>query len=84
MQIAIIFYSFSGGTRKACEFLKERLLQVNIQAELIELRLKQEETYFFRQCNAARTHQALELKNLDYDLSKYDFLIFSSPVWAFT
>lgn len=83
MKIAIIFYSYSGNTRAACEFLKGKL-QAGNQVDLLELKLRQEETNFFRQGNNAWSKQAPELLGADYDIMKYDFVIFSSAVWAFT
>ena len=83
MKIAIVFYSFSGNTRKACQFLKEKL-SVKHQVELVELVLKEPETAFYSQCRAARGRETPDLANKDYDVSKYDFVVFASPVWAFT
>ena len=84
MHIAIIFYSFSGNTKKASEFLRDKILQKSHEVDLIELKLKQEETLFLRQCNAARAHQTPELANAECDATKYDLVVVASPVWAFT
>lgn len=83
MKIALIFYSFSGNTKKACEFLKGNLSEKH-EVELVELVLKEPEPVFSRQCRAARRRETPELTNKDYDVSKYDFVVFASPVWAFT
>jgi menaquinone-dependent protoporphyrinogen IX oxidase len=84
MLVALIFYSFSGNTRKVCEFLREKILQAGNQPDVVELELKEEETSFMRQGKAAQHRETPELTNLDYNASKYDFVIFASPVWAFT
>ena len=60
MKTLIAFYSFSGNTRKACEFLKGKLSQKG-EVELMELTLKQPETSFFRQGSAARKKETPEL-----------------------
>ena len=83
MKIAIVFYSFSINTKKACQFLKGQL-SANNEVELIQLMLKEPVTAFSIQCSTARKRETPELVNKDYDLSKYDFVIFASPVWAFT
>lgn len=83
MKIAIVFYSFSGNTKKVCQFLKEQL-SANNEVELVELMLKEPVTAFSRQCAAARKRETPELVNKDCDVSKYDFVVFASPVWAFT
>ena len=84
MLIALIFYSFSGNTRKTCEFLREKILQSGNQPDLLELELKEAENSGLRQCRAAHSHEIPELVSIDHDVSKYDFIIFASPVWAFT
>lgn len=84
MQIAIIFYSYTGNTRRACEFLRERLLKMHNAVDFFCLRPKQEPTKFLEQCNAAFNRDVPQLCETEYDLLKYDFIIFASPVWAFT
>ncbi len=84
MKIAIIYYSFSGNTKKACEFLADKLLESKIEAKLIELKLKVEEKSFLGRCKAARDKYAPELLTSDFDLKAVDFVVFASPVWAFS
>lgn len=83
MKIAVVFYSFSGNTRKACEFLKGQL-SASHEVEFLELTLKEPEVSFFRQGKAAFMQHTPELANQNCDVSKYDFVILASPVWAFT
>ena len=84
MKVAIIFYSFSGNTRKAAQFLKEQLLAKGITTDFIDLKLKEDVGAFLKQCQHAFFKKTPELVGADYNLEKYDFVIFSSPVWAFT
>jgi flavodoxin len=84
MKAAIIFYSFSGNTKKACLFLMRKLIAKNIDTDLIELRLKDEETSFFKQGKQAFFKYTPELLNANSNLEQYDFIVFASPVWAFT
>jgi flavorubredoxin len=84
MKVAIIFYSFSGNTKKACLFLKEKLIEKNVSVGLIELKPKEEETSFFKQGLQAFLKKKIKLKEVEFDLEKYDFVIFASAVWAFT
>ena len=84
MHVAIVFYSFSGNTRKACLFIEEKLKEKNITSELIDLRPEVEEKSFLRQCRLAFRKDKPQLKNQPLDPRKYDFIIFASPVWAFT
>ena len=84
MKIGIIFYSFSGNTKRACDYLKERFSSEGITVELIELKPSFEEKSFFKQCQQAFFKAKPELEEVSYDLSEYKFLIFASAVWAFT
>ena len=50
------------------------------------LRLKpyNEDSSFFKQCREAFLKKEPELTGAEYDLEEYDFVIFATPVWAFT
>ena len=84
MKGAIIFYSFSGNTKKACLYLAGKLKQKGHSIEFLELRLKKEVKAFLRQSLDALCKKKPELVEINLNLDSYDFLIFSSPVWAFT
>jgi flavodoxin len=83
MKIAIVFYSFSGNTRRACVFLKEKLAAMGNVVDLIDLRPEEEETSFLKQCAQVVFKKKVELKDCKYDLGEYEFIMFASPVWAF-
>ena len=84
MRGAVVFYSFSGNTKRACLFLKDKAASAGGSLDLIDLRLEKEVTSFFGQCLEAALKKKPALLEIDYDLGKYDFLIFASPIWAFT
>lgn len=84
LKVGIIFYSFSGNTKKACEFLSNKLKEQQCDADLIELKLEREEKSFLKQCRDARAKKIPKILNENCDVSKYDFIIFASPIWAFT
>jgi flavodoxin len=84
MKVAIIFYSFSGNTKRLAIYLQDKLKAKNITTDLIDLRPKMEERSFLRQCKQAFFKKRVELIGAEYDLSQYDYLVFASPVWAFT
>ena len=84
MRGAAVFYSFSGNTRKACLFLKEMVEASGSSLDLIDLKLEKEVVPFFKQCLEAALKKKPKLLEADYDLGIYDFIIFASPVWAFT
>ena len=84
MKIGIIFYSFSGNTKRASTYIKEDLQFENTTIELIELKPLPEEKNFFKQSKQALFKVKPQLEKVNYDLSGYDFLVFASAVWAFT
>jgi len=84
MRGAAVFYSFSGNTRKACLFLQEAIRSLGSSLDLIDLKLEKEVVPFFKQCLEAALKKKPRLLEVDYDLGAYDFIIFASPVWAFT
>lgn len=84
MKTAIIFYSFSGNTRKACQFIRDKLTGKQIDTDWRELKLEREERSFIKQCFDARFKKTPALSGVDCDVSSCDYIIFASPVWAFT
>ncbi|MCM8773345.1 MAG: NAD(P)H-dependent oxidoreductase [Candidatus Omnitrophica bacterium] len=84
MKIAVVFYSFSGNTKRLASFLKEKFLEKKREVDLIELKPVREETVFLKQCMQAFLKRKPELLDVQCDLKNYELVIFSSPVWAFT
>lgn len=84
MKIAIISYSFSGNTKRACLFLMNKIKEKNINVDSFDLKPAKEERSFLFQCRDAFYKHKVEIQSQLPDLSACDFLIFASPVWAFT
>ena len=84
MNIAVVFYSFSGKTERACLFLKDKLIANGIEVDGVELKPQKEETSFFKQCIQAFLRSRPVLGETSLYLDKYDLVVFASPVWAFT
>ena len=82
MKIAVIFYSFSGNTRKAAQFIQNNLKEDEV--DLIDLQLKEDVHSFLKQCHHAFIKKIPEIKDTILDLSGYDCIIFASTVRAFT
>lgn len=85
-KVAIIFYSFSGNTRKIARFLKTEISsKASKEVELIEIKPVREEKNFFKQSFQALKKKTPRLPgDLKYDLSEFQLVIFGSPVWAFS
>jgi len=75
MKGAVVFYSFSGNTRKACLFLKEMIGALGSSLDLIDLKLEREIVPFFKQCLQAALKKKPKLAGSDYNLGIYDFII---------
>ncbi len=86
MKVAVVYYSFTGNTKRASEFIARHLNHKGIQTDVIVLHPEKEGSSFFRQGWQAFSYQEVNLQRLDEikNLSAYDFIIFASPVWAFT
>lgn len=82
MKSAIIYYSYSGNTRKVAEILAESLSKSG-QVQQIELLAPGESTSFLTQCRRAFYHLKAKINPVEIDLSGYDLVCLGSPVWAF-
>jgi flavodoxin len=82
MKTAIIYYSYSGNTRKLsghlCEYLKQRG-----EVDLVELKAQDESDNFFRQGRRALLHKRAKIEPINFDLGGYDLICFGTPLWAF-
>ena len=82
MKSAVIYYSYSGNTKKVAEALAEFLMAKG-QADLIALTALDESDNFFVQCRRAFNSAKAKLEPTNFDLSGYDLVCFGTPVWAF-
>ncbi|MBL7081094.1 MAG: NAD(P)H-dependent oxidoreductase [Candidatus Omnitrophica bacterium] len=82
MQAIIIYYSYTGNTRRVSQFLYEYLKEKG-EVDLIELSPLDESNAFLTQAVRARLHKQAKLPSVNFDLSRFDLICFGSPVWAF-
>jgi len=82
MKSAIIYYSFSGNTRKVSEILADYLKQKG-EVEIVELKALDESGSFLGQANRAFWKKRAKIDFTDSDLSPYDLICLGTPVWAF-
>jgi flavodoxin len=82
MRSVIVYYSYSGNTRKVAHLLSEELKQKG-GVEIKELRPADESRNFFLQCRRAIKHVRAKLEPADFDLGAYDLICIGTPVWAF-
>lgn len=82
MKSVVVYYSFSGNTRKAAAILAE-YLRARSDVECLELKAADESATFFGQCRRAFWHKHAKLESVNLDLLKYDLVCIGTPVWAF-
>ncbi len=84
METGVIYYSYSGNTKRYVEKISDYL-----ECELIEIKAKDEikvkgfKSYIV--CGRKVLFKEVpELLPYDFNADDYEFIIFASPVWAFT
>jgi flavodoxin len=82
MKSLIVYYSFSGNTKKVAEVLAEHLRKKS-EVDIIELKAPGESKSFFRQALRALVRTKAVTKTVDIDTNKYGLICIGSPVWAF-
>ena len=79
----VVYYSYSGNTKKTAGFLKSKITR-KFQTEELELKPADESRFFLKQCvRAFRKVQANLTQDMITDLKDYDLIAFGTPVWAF-
>lgn len=82
MKSAIVYYSFSGNTKKVAALLSEYLGNFG-EVRTIELKARDESNNFFKQCLRALRHRQAKIEPVLLDPRSFDLLCLGTPVWAF-
>ena len=82
MKSIVIYYSYSGNTKKIAALLSSYLKQLG-ETELVELKAADESDIFIKQASRGFRHIKAELQAVNFELSQYDLICFGTPVWAF-
>ena len=80
MKTAVIYYSYSGHTRKIAEELAAK--ESADIAEIKDVKRPGKLKAYVSGCFAAMRGKAWPIQPLDTDLSEYDRLILLAPIWA--
>ncbi|HEO63770.1 MAG TPA: hypothetical protein ENN78_00690 [Candidatus Omnitrophica bacterium] len=84
MKAVIVYYSFTGNTRRVAQALCGYLTGQSIDCELFELKPRKEPLKFAHQVvQALLSLNADLIKEKPSDLSGYDYVFLGTPVWAF-
>ena len=82
MKTAIVYYSYTGNTKKVADVLAENLKEKG-QVDLFKLEPLDESKRFLHQIGRALFKRRARLKEINFNLSSYDLICFGTPVWAF-
>lgn len=82
MQVAIVYYSYSGNTHKAAKSIEEILKARNNSVKCLRIEATNESNNFFIQALRGLTKKKAEIAPVETDLSAYELIIFATPVWA--
>ena len=82
MKGIVIFYSYSGNTKKVTGALSEYLRRKG-QVDIIELKALDESNSFFGQAARAFIHKRAKIEPANFGLTQYDLVCLGTPVWAF-
>lgn len=82
MKSAIIYYSYTGNTKKVAVELKNYLGQQG-SVELIELKPLDETDSFLGQCKRAALRKEADIEDTKFDLLEFDLVCLGTPIWAF-
>ena len=82
MNIAIVYYSYSGNTHRAAKVVEEVLESQNNAVRRLRIEAPSESNNFFVQALRGLAKKKSEINPIETDLSGYDLIIFATPVWA--
>jgi flavodoxin len=82
MKSVIVYYSYSGNTRKVAEVLAEHLRK-KTEIDMVELKAPDESKSFFQQALRALIRTKAKTESVNIDMSKYSLICIGTPVWAF-
>jgi flavodoxin len=81
MKIGIVYYSRTGNTRHVAKILQEKFKEKKVDVDLIEIE-HVKRPGFFTAGRASSKQLDVPIKNIDFDMGKYDVIIAGSPTWA--
>lgn len=82
MKSIVIYYSFSGNTKKVAAILAGCLADRG-EVKTIELMAQDEPGSFLRQCSRAFRHKEAKIEPVNFELSQFNLICLGTPVWAF-
>ncbi|MFC1592809.1 flavodoxin family protein [Candidatus Omnitrophota bacterium] len=82
MTAIIIYYSYSGNTKKVADVLSSYLGN-KYEVAVSRLEAPEESSSFAKQAVRALLRKRVNISNTETDLSSYDLICLGTPVWAF-
>lgn len=82
MKALVIFYSKSGNTERAALAVQEELKGANWEVDLVRIEVLRERG-FLGSVLLSLVGAPVDVKDLPFDLTRFDTVYLGSPVWAF-
>jgi len=82
MRAIIIYYSYSGNTKKTAQVLSEYLGQ-QYEVQMLDIQALDESDSFLTQARRALFRKRAKINPVEFDLTGYDLICIGTPVWAF-
>jgi flavodoxin len=82
MKSIVVYFSYSGNTRKVADILGE-YLKAKGEVVVKEIKALDESANFFMQCARAFKKINAQIEPMNLELSGYDLICLGTPVWAF-
>jgi len=80
----VIYYSYSGNTRKIAEMIKELKDFDLCEIEPIKPYTNDYQKLVDQEKQKIKNHESVDLKELNVDFSQYEKIIIGAPVWWYT
>lgn len=81
MNIAIVYYSYSGNTHKAAQLMEE-ILKPRHTVKRVRIEAEGESRSFFIQALRGLAKRKIDISPVETNLAAYDLIILGTPVWA--
>jgi len=81
MKIGIVYYSRTGSTRYVAKLLEEKIKNKKVDVDLIEIE-HVNKPGFFKAGKTSVKQLELPIKNTNFDMKEYDFIVTGTPIWA--
>ena len=81
MKACIYYFSLTGNTKLAAEYFAQVLEEKRINAELFEIKAKEQDNFFSKATKAFLSKET-DIESVGFDLGSGDIFVLATPIWA--